>query len=240
MALTTYIERTRALLQNPAVGSGLIYNDATLTRSINWARGQIATREKCIRVFGVLTLNALQQQYVFGAINFGTPSITGVVGPNNVRRINISAGTGQLRVDGRPWEWFEQYHLNNAAPPTGRPTTWAQYAQGNGGSIFFDPIPDMSYACLCDLECAPIALSDDTTVEAIPFAWIDTVPFFAAYLTLLGAQTGAREKEAERMMERYNEFATAARKGATPGELGWQFEGAPDPIDLNRFTQKAG
>lgn len=237
MALNNYILNTRSLLQNPAATSGLVYDDTTLTRYINIARGQVAVREKCIRALGTVSFAIGQQASVFGNINFGSSLITGITGALNIRRLSLQLGTGHKKLTPRSWEWFDSFYYNKVVPETGQPRIWAQHAQGAGGSFYVYPIPDTTITTQADAECYPISLVDDTSVEALPYAWIDCVPFFAAYYALLSSQTGARDREAERMMDRYEEFAKAARGGATPGVLPHQYAGAPDPVEIVKMSQ---
>ncbi len=188
-----------------------------------------------------------QRAYDFSDINIGTPATTGISGVINVRRINITVQSGQQWLTPRPWEWFDFYALNNVVPTSGLPQQWAQFGQGAqgqsggsdaSGSFYLDPPPNDTYTVTCDCMCYPIALADDTTVEAIPYLWTDAVPFFAAYYALLSSQTSARQADAERMYGHYQTFVERARKSSNPSTLRWQYSQTTDPTQLNKIGLK--
>lgn len=229
--LTQYQTDTQNLLQKPGA-STLLYDTASVTRWINIARGQLAGEAECIRIQGTISTVIGQRNYNFSALNTGTPSTSGVQGAIHIRQINYTVASGQQWITSRPWEWFNQYSLNNPVPVNGAPTSWSQYGQGSAGtstgsaasgSFYIDPAPDAVYVLNCDCVCYPIALVDDTTVEALPYLWTDAVPFFAAYYALLSAQSGARQAEAGRMFEAYSTFVERARKASNPSVQRWQY-----------------
>ena len=245
--LTSYLTATRSLLQLPGTQSTSLYSDADLTRFINVSRGQLAGEAECIRVIGTVSTVIGQQPYNFSDINVGVASVTGVRLPLHVRSIRVGLGTGSIWIPGRPWEWFEFYELNNAAPIQGVPTTWSQYAQGAaltvapfGGSFYVSPPPDNIYVLNCDTVCYPIGLIDDNTIEAIPQQWQDAVPFFAAYFALLSAETNARMADALTYYKMYNEFLQRARRQANASPNRWQYEQAQDPAQATKFGIKGG
>lgn len=245
--LTQYITQTQRLLQNPAPATGL-YSTAAVTEYINIARKQLAGEGECIRRIGTIDTVAGQRAYSFADIDIGVAATTGIAGVFNVRRINYAVGDGQAYVTPRPWEWFDQYCLNNPVPLSGDlgtryPQTWSQYGQGGGaptdgpsqsGSFYIDPIPDNVYTLYCDCVCYPVSLEDDDTPEAIPYIFTDAVPFFAAWYALLSTQTQARRADAEAFYSYYQEFLQRARKIANPSVLGWQYEQAPDPAQQGK------
>jgi len=245
--LTTYITQTQRLLQNPAPATGL-YSEALVKDAINTARKQLAGEAQCIRVIGSIDTVADQRVYSFADIDLG--GAAGVAGIFHVRRINFATGDGQKFVTPRPWEWFDQFCLNNPVPfgnadnPNDRyPQTWSQYGQGGGaptggsaqsGSFYLDPPPDIAYTLYCDCVCYPVTLVDDSTLEAIPFIFTDAVPFFAAYYVLLTSQTQARRADAESYYGYYQTFLDRARKIANPSVLTWQYEQSPDPAQQGK------
>lgn len=238
--LTAYETQTRSLLQLPGSQSTSLYSDTDLTRWINIARGQLAGEAECIRVMGTIPTAAGQQSYRFQDINIGAPALTGIQAIINIRSMSYNAGNGQLWMTPRPWPWFSLYELNSATPQQAAPRTWAQFGQGaapsgtpntsiNGGSFYIN-VPDDAYTLNCNSVCYPIPLVDDSTVEAIPYLWIDAVPFFAAYFALMSAQTNARMADAAQMYKgHYNEFMDRARKAANASTNRWQYDQAGDP-----------
>lgn len=231
--LDAYISQTQRLLQNPAPATGL-YSRESIIDYVNTARKQLAGEAACIRVLGTIDTVEGQRSYSFADIDLG--AVTGVSGVFNVRRINYATGTGQVYVVPRPWEWFDQYCLNTAAPTSGVPSIWSQYGQGGGapalgsaqsGSFYLDPVPDGVYTLYCDCACYPATLETDVTPEAIPYIFTDCVPFFAAWYALLSNQAQARRADAEAYYGYYQEFLRRAQRISTPAVLGGQYEQAP-------------
>lgn len=219
--LNTYLAQVAALLQNPPAPVTL-YSQATLTQAINTARGQIAADGQCVRRMGTLTLNPPSQQYAFSGIAGYADDVTGAI---QVRTIWYMLGGGQRYITPKSFEWFSLYYLNTALNYAGPPKVWSQFGQGaavsgtTGGSFFLGPTPDYGYALQLDTLCAPIPLVDDTTAEAIPPYWQDCVQFLAAWYALLGAQSTARQGDADRMFARYEEYRDRARHFANPSLL---------------------
>jgi hypothetical protein len=243
VALTAYETNLQNLLQLPGAPTTL-YPTATLDNWINIARGQLAGEGECIRSIGTISTVVGQASYPFSNINFGASATTGIQGAIHVRRINYNLGQGAQWIPPRAWEYFDLYHLNNPVPVPGPPEVWAQYAQGAAtpaagssasGSFYIDPPPDNVYTLNCDCACYPIPLVNDATVEAIPYLWTDTVPFFAAYYAFLSSQTGARRADAEAMYGYYKEFLNRARQAANPSVNRTQYEQAADPASINKL-----
>lgn len=181
-----------------------------------------------------------QRPYNFTDINVS--SVDGVAGALQVRSIRYAVGLGFSRLRVRNWEWLESFELNTATPASGPPTVFAQYAQGEQGSFWLSPIPDDIYTLTCDTVCLPIDLVDDTTVETIPSLWQAAVPFYAAFLALLSAQSAQRQNDAQRMLDRYTFFVDRARQFATPSVNKNLYPQQQDPTTLSKLglTPKAG
>lgn len=213
--LYDYMQRTQQLLADLKQEN---VNPAIIRNYINTARRQIAGDAECIRVNGSLSVTAGLNVYPFTAIDIST--VTGAQGILNVRMITYTVN-GSL-LTGWPWEWFKQYYSNlNLLREV--PTNWAQYAQGVNGSLYFYPAPDATYPMSIDTVCYPIDLTSESTAEAIPFPWTDTVPYFAAYVAYLTTQN---MEAAKNMLGLYEEFKTRARKYSTPAVMPFQFEQA--------------
>jgi hypothetical protein len=240
--LAQYRTDLNNLLQSPGAPVGL-YSSANLDLWINKARGQIAGEGECVRAIGTITTTISQRNYNFSDISTGNTTTTGITGVIHVRRIHYAVASGEKLVKNKSWEWFDNYRLNNPVPQAGFPTEWAQYGQGSAGvqttgggtgtivsgSFYIDPPPDFAYTLLCDCVCYPQILLSDGDVEAIPYLWTDAVPYFAAYLALMSAQTGQRIQEAQTMKQLYSEFTQRARGYATPAVTRGNFEQTPDP-----------
>lgn len=232
--LVTYQTQVNQLLQYP-VAPDPLYAVSDLTLWINRARQQLAGESESIRALGTLPTVVSQQAYDFSAINVGVAAVTGRQAALHLRSIRYALGNGSSRLRVRNWEWFESFELNTAVPASGAPTVWAQYAQGEQGSFYIAPIPDDIYDLTCDCVCLPIDLADDSTVEAIPQLWRDAVPFYAAYLALLSAQSAQRQNDAQRMFGYYTEFVDRARKFATPKVNPFLYPQNSDPTMLNKI-----
>jgi hypothetical protein len=148
----------------------------------------------------------------------------------NVRVLRYSATGGQIWVTPRPWPWFQQYNLYDPSLTTGPPTTWSQYAEGVNGTFFVAPIPDQAYTMDADCICYPVNLVNDSTVEAIPFEWTIAVPYYAAYLALLTAQTSDGMAKSEKMYQLYQQFLQRGRQIATPDVLPRNYPQQPAPV----------
>lgn len=229
--LTAYQTQTRALLQLPGSASNSLYEDVDITRWINLARGQIAIepQNSCIRAMGTISTVIGQQSYNFSSVGTGVSATTGIQGIINIRSLSYNIASGQLWITPRTWPWFSLYNMNNAVPVRGAPASWAQFAQGAAGNFYIGPTPDAIYVLNCNAVCYPIALVDDTTVEALPYPWTDCVPFLAAYWALLSAQTNARMADALNYYKMYGEFAERARAASNPETNRWMYQSAGDP-----------
>jgi hypothetical protein len=253
--ISYYQLQTQRLLQNPAAPTTL-YSAADIDSYINIARGQLASDGRCIRRIGTIsTTIGNQGPYNFSGITLGDASVSGVL---HVRSIYAQVGSGLSRLNGRPWPWFQLYHLNNINPqnaPIFPGGVWTQYGQGSSGqgaitnvgagslssgSFYVDPPPDLVYTLQCDCVCYPAELTADSDPESIPYQWTDAVPFFAAYYALLSSQSQARLADAERYYNYYETFVDRARNSANPDTNGWQFDQGKDPVQPLKIGAKAG
>ena len=245
--LITYLAATQALLQNP-VANPPLYSPGLLTTFINTARGQLAGEAECIRFMGTLTATIGQRVYPFTSITL--TGAVGIQGAFNVRNLWYQVASGQVLLRPRPFEWFSYYELNTPVPQSGPPAVWSQYGQGasaqtvpnpiGGGSLYISPLPDVAYALPADCVCYPTPLATDTDPEVIPYQWTDAVPYFAAYLALMSAQTSARMQQAQEMLKLYKEFVARARQAATPSVLPTIYPQQPSPVRANQLGASQG
>ena len=221
-----YLQRTQLLLNDPKEER---FNIFDLLSYVNTARGQVAGDGECIRQYGQLAVSNNGIQYPFSLITTagGQPDLgeQGVGGFNNVRMITYQIASGALRVNARPWEWFNNHVLAKAVPFVGAPRWWAQFGQGSTGSIFVNYL-DFTYTLNVDVVCFPADLVANTDPDAVPLYWSDAVPYYAAYLALLTVQD---QKGADGMFQQYQMFVQRARTFATPSVLPHQYSQAPDP-----------
>lgn len=225
--LNFYTQQTQLLLKDPKMER---FNLFDLRSYVNIARGQVALEGQCVRNYATLAISDTAQQYPFSSIVLATGT-AGVAGVMNVRMVSYQIGGGQLIVTPREWEYFNNSVLNNAAPESGPPFMWAQYGQGAQGSLWFN-LSDQDYTLNLDTVCYPLPLNSDSDPEAIPYAWTDAIPYYAAYVAYLTAQ---QEDAATAMFKLYQMFASRARGFATPSVLPHQYEQTPDPVMANRL-----
>jgi hypothetical protein len=252
--LTTYLTRTQQLIQNPAAPVSL-YSTADLTSYINQARGQLAGETECCRALGTLTTQISVRNYNFSSIGLGSGN--GLAGVINVRQMLYAVASGYQWFRPRPWSYFWLYYMNNPVPQGGAPQRWSQFSQGSSGqgsitgigtgsmssgSFYIDPPPDLVYSLLIDCSCYPAALVADTDVEAIPYLFTDSVPYFAAYLALMSSQTSARVEDAQKMFDLYKMFVDRASQASAPSVNRFLYERQSDPTMINKLgvTSKAG
>ena len=218
-----YLQRTQLLLNDPKEER---FNLFDLLSYVNTARGQVAGEGECIRQYGELVVSPPGGvQYPFSLIVI-PGSEAGLGGFINVRMITYQIASGALRVNAREWEWFNNYVLAKAVPFVGAPKYWAQFGQGNTGSIFINYL-DFQYTLNLDIVAFPADLVNAFDPDPIPPLWSDAVPYFAAYLALLTMPGG--EKSADEMFRLYQLFAQRARTFATPSALPHQYSQVPDP-----------
>lgn len=210
MALNAYLTQTAQLLQNPAAPSTL-YSTSLLTNFVNYARLQIAGESESVLFTGTLaaSANASPASYGFSSIA-GLPS--GVAGTFKINQVSYQIGTGNGFVRPRGFAWFNQYYLMDPNPQAGPPHTWAQYGQGETGSIYVNAL-DAAYTLNVYCVGVPIALASDSDPEAIPYPWTDCIQFFAAFWAYMSAQ---RQQDADQMYSRYQLFLKRARSMSTP------------------------
>lgn len=230
MALNFYLQTTRRLLNDVVFAQ---FNDFDLVDWVNIARQQIAGEGECVRLLGALNLVVGQRIYPFSAITFGAAAGIGAV--NNVRQLfyTVFGTNGYVYVNPREFEWFGLYNLNVSVPTSGFPVDWAQLGQGQNGTLFIDPLPDNTYVCALDLAAAPLALTNDTDIEAIPLLWQHAVPYFAAYMALL---TKGSADAAQAMYQQFEMYMSRARGAATPSVLPHQYPQMPRQQDTAATT----
>jgi len=208
LALAAYLTQFNELIQAPNSPIPLI-SSGNATTYINVARNQVAGEGECIRVPATLTIVAGTIEYPFSSI-----SLAAVTGASKVISVRMGSIGGTSRLDYRPWEWYANYYLNLAT--TGQPTAMAQLGQGEAGNLWFFPTPTVNTIANLDVVATPIALADDSTVEAIPYPWTDAIPFYAAWL---GMQNMQRQGDADKMLARYSALMRRARQMSSPSVL---------------------
>lgn len=221
MALNAYITQTQLLLNDP---NGQEYSTTNLTTFINLARVQIGVSVECLRYNAAL---ATVTGTAFYPLTTLTGTGTGVAGAFRLENeASLAYSGGALFLENRPWPWaFRYWYSRSIAPAQGRPTSWSVQQPGPLGSIFLYPTPDIQYTVNFDAVGYPVTLTSDSTPEALPITWTDSVPYFAAYLAYLNAQ---RESDALAMMQLFERFtgwtvkqtAASVLPAYSPGGMG--------------------
>jgi len=185
-----------------AAGSG--YNNTT---TISFTGGSEVTPATASPVINCVNTVANQEVYTFASVNAFARLTSGVDSILFVSSVAVSWGA--LKPTLKQWNWDDlQAFIRSYPVVSGQPAIFAQFGQGEGGSIYLQPVPTQAAAMEWNCVCTPVDLVDDTTPEAIPYPWTDAVPFFAAYLAML---TARRPIEAKGMRDVYDDTMKRSR-----------------------------
>lgn len=181
--------------------------DNTTTISFSGGGGTGATASAVINCLNTV---ANQEVYNFSAANTLVQLTSGVSSVLFVESLAVSWGALKPVLD--QWNWNDLQAKVRAYPIiSGQPSMWAQFGQGESGSVYLQPVPTQALPMEWNCVCTPIDLVDDTTAEAIPYPWTDCVPYFAAYLAFLNARRPAEATDKfkiyELMMARARTFS---------------------------------
>ena len=177
------------------------------TTTISFTGGSQVTAATASPVINCVNTVAAQEIYTFASVNPLAQLTAGVASVLFVSSVAVSWGALKPTLRQINWDdlqaWLRSYPIIS-----GQPAVFAQFGQGQGGSIYLQPVPTQAAAMEWNCVCTPIDLVDDTTVEAIPYPWTDAVPYFAAYLALL---TARRPIEAKGMRDIYDDTMKRSR-----------------------------
>ena len=155
-----------------------------------------------------------QEKYDFSTVNTVIQeNFPGVEKVLAVQSVSVSWGSWKPTLSWRPWTWLQAYARSNNLTLQNYPTLWAQYGQGDAGSIYVYPLPSILAQMEWDCYCQPIDLEDDMDVEALPAPWTDAVQLLAAYYAYLQAQ---RRDDAQMMVNEYKRFLRENRGYVQP------------------------
>lgn len=222
MLLSDYQSLTQALIQSPQSPIPLL-DTGLLTRYINIARDQIAADGECVRTPGSATVSSGLVLLPLASLIVSTG--TGYSQPLVARNATLAGA----RVDIRPWDWFVAYNM--AVP--GPTPVMAHQGQGTLSTLYISSLN--GGALWVDLVALPGVLADDTSLDVIPFPWIDAVPFYAAWYAYMSFQ---RQADADMFMMRYRELMHRCRAEVTstnlpendPGGVGAQIAASKIPL----------
>ena len=168
---------------------------------------------KASPVIKCLNTVAGQEIYTYAAANPLAQLTAGVDSILFVRTVAVAWGALKPVLQQKEWGWLQAF-VRAYPLLSGQPSMWAQYAQGESGSMFIQPVPTQALGMDWDCVCTPIDLALDSDPEAIPYPWTDAVPYFAAYLAFMNAR---RPEEAKNMYGIFNDHMLNARATSEPG-----------------------
>ena len=212
--LAEYITQTQDFLNDT---QGQFFSVPRITNYINRSRRRVAAASGCLRVMppGTLTIPN-QETYKFSDWkSLVQGQMKGVDSILACRSLSISIGgkwrEGAIRGGAWkptwrriPWTDFQarfRIYGRTFIGTLSEPGWWAQYGLGPLGVIYLAPIPSQENIMEWDCSVIPQPLTSDDDAEAIPYPWIDVIPYFAAVMALLGQQ---RLQDAQLMMQLVN------------------------------------
>lgn len=134
----------------------------------------------------VTTLVANQETYNFSDMPLG--GAAGVGSIFSIKSVAILYNNYRYVLPMYSFSTYQAYIRQYPLQYKYVPAVAAQLGQGANGNLYMYPIASQAYSFQCDAFCLPVNLVDDTTAEAIPQPWTDSVPYYAAYLAKLEAQ----------------------------------------------------
>lgn len=191
-----------------ATAAGKNY-DNTTTISFTGGGGTGATAHATINCLNTV---ANQEVYTFATANVLaqlTPGVSSILFVDS-----LAVSWGALKPTLEQWNWNDLQAKVRAYPIiSGQPAMWAQFGQGEGGSIYLQPVPTQALPMEWNCVCTPIDLLSDADPEAIPYPWTDAVPYYACYLAFLNAR---RPEEAKDKLMIYETMMMRARAFSEP------------------------
>jgi len=191
-----------------ATGSNGSGTNATFAATIDNSATTVTGQE----VVPFQTLNQLLAAWNTNSAAYGTGPMSQFVGLNQIIKVFSlacnQAGTYKPILTEKIWSEFQAYLRIYANTQQNYPTYWSQYGQGVNGSLYLFPWPAQPLQLDVDACCTPIALVNDSTVEAIPYPFTDAIPYYAAYLAY---ENSSRKEDANRMLGMYTVFMKRAR-----------------------------
>jgi hypothetical protein len=217
--LAQYVADTQNLLNDQ---QGQFFPIPTLHNYINRSRRRVAASSGCLRVVphGVVTI-ANQEIYPFSSWkSLVQQDLRGVRSILHCRSVAIAIGgkwqqqdDGTWIITGGAWKpawrrvvWTDfqarfRIYGRTFYGTISEPGWWAQFNEGELGSIYLAPIPSQQQPMELDLTCIPENLLTDKDPECIPYPWTDAVVWWAAVLALLQQQ---RAQDADAMAKAFN------------------------------------
>jgi hypothetical protein len=169
---------------------------ATLAAAVDNSASTVASQE----AYTYTTLNTLAAR---------TSGVSQVIGVNSIACQWGSGSVYKPMLRRRTWSWFQANCRVYSVSAMNFPAYWSQYGQGVNGSFYLFPIPSQQMSMDLDAICLPVALSSDSTPDALPYPWTDAVAYYAAYICYMNS---SRAEDAARMFNLYELQMARARK----------------------------
>lgn len=160
---------------------------------------------------GTLTLTPLYQTVVGQEIYPYPQNVLLSAGILNVIQVkSVAVNWGGVNGSSKPMleQWsFTKYQgfLGYYGPNLqGNPAVWCSYQN----SVAMRPVPSSPWPIQLDAVCSVVDLVDDTTPEAIPYPYTDSIKYYAAYLAYMNSQNPAPSAA---MLALYTQTSNEAR-----------------------------
>lgn len=160
---------------------------------------------------GTLTLTPPYQTVVGQEVYPYPSNVLLSAGIQNVIQVkSVAVNWGGVNGSSKPMleQWsFTKYQafLGYYGPNLqGNPAVWTSYQN----SVAMRPVPSSVWPIQLDAICSVVDLVDDTSVEALPFPYTDSVKYYAAYLAYMNSQNPEPSKA---MLTLYNQTMNEAR-----------------------------
>lgn len=160
-----------------------------------------------------LTTAAGRELYTFqeaATILGNVPGLRGIIG---IQGISVSWGSLRPTLSHISFSDMQAYLRAQSIGQMNFPSIWAQYGQGEHGSLYLWPRPAQVAQMEWDCYCSVTDLVDDTSVDLIPYPWDEACPFYAAHLAFLFSQ---RFDDARLMLAEFTRRGMLARSNTSP------------------------
>lgn len=182
------------------------------TTTVTFTGGTPTLAATATPVIHCLNTVAAQEIYTFAAANTYAQLTSGVGSILFVQSIAVSWGALKPTLD--QWNFDDlQARVRSYPIVSGQPAMFAQFGQGEAGSVYIQPEPTQALPMEWNCVCTPVDLVDDSTPEAIPFPWTSAVAYYAAYLAFMNAR---RPIEAKNAKDIYDDNMKRARAVSEP------------------------
>lgn len=208
MLLSQYVRTVRNLIQSPTSPVPLVPDDLLVTY-VNLARAQIAIDAECVVTIGHADISP-------GIVAIPISSVVPIPLPPGMSQPMVvrNAFLDRTRIDVRSWNWFAAYYYIDTPQLPVLPTAvMAHHGQGAAATLFFNSTGGVLVA---DVVALPIDLVNDGTPDAIPYPWVDAVPFYASWYAYMAMQ---RQADAQMFIQRYTEVLRRGRATVTSTTL---------------------